>query len=95
MNKEKIIIRDNPKKKITVIPVSYDNKYNHNLIKVANVTKDIRPIVLSRTITNFLNSDLGAQQILIEDEKIINDIQKKEKSVLKEKAMNLIANKYK
>jgi hypothetical protein len=95
MNQEKIIIRDNPKKKIIALPVDYDNKYNYNVLKVTNVTKDIRPIVLSRAITNFLNSDLGAKQILIEDDKIINDIKKKKKSILKEKAKNLIANKHK
>jgi hypothetical protein len=95
MNPEKIIIRNNPKKKIIATPIDFDSKYNHNLIRVANVTKDIRPIVLSNTITNFLNSEFGAKQILIEDEKIINDIKKKKKYILKEKAKNLIANKHK
>lgn len=95
MNQEKIIIRDNQKKKIIAIPIDFDSKHNHNLIRVANVTKDIRPIVLSIEITNFLNSDFGAQQILIEDDKIINDIKSKKKYILKVKAMNLIANKHK
>ncbi|MBL8017634.1 MAG: hypothetical protein JNK43_10210 [Ignavibacteria bacterium] len=95
MNSEKTIIRNNPKKKIIAIPIDFDSKLNHNLIRVANVTKNIRPIVLSNTITNFLNSEFGAKQILSEDEKIINDIKEKKKHILREKAKNLIANKHK
>ncbi|HAX50288.1 MAG TPA: hypothetical protein PK605_12510 [Ignavibacteria bacterium] len=95
MNQEKIIIRNDPKKKIIAMPIDFNSKYNHNFIRIANVTKDIRPTVLSNTISNFLNSEFGAKQILIEDEKINNDIKKKKKYILKEKAKNLIANKHK
>lgn len=94
MSRAKKIIRENPKKKVEIIPVDYIKRYNHNVIKVTNITRDIRPTVLARAITNFLNSEEGAEQILLEDDAVITDIKKK-KSVLKEKAKNLIANKYK
>lgn len=95
MSRAKKIVRENPKKKIEIIPIGYIKRYNHNVIKVTNITTDIRPIVLARAISHFLNSEQGAEQILLEDEAVINDIKKKKKSVLKEKAANLIANKYK
>jgi hypothetical protein len=95
MASNKNILRENTKKRITTNPINFDVKHNYNFIRIGNITKKIRPIVLSRAITNFLNSRHGVQQILIEDEKISKDIKKKKKYILKEKAKNLIANEYK
>lgn len=95
MKKSEKILRENSKKKIVASPIEYDAKYNYNFIRISNITRKLRPIVLTRAIAHFLNSEFGLKQIIIEDEKIISDIKTKKEYILKEKAKNLIANEYK
>ena len=91
----KSILREIPKRKIEVVPIDYEFKGNFNLIRINNMSRLLRPIVITRAIENFLNSEEGLKEIMKEDDQVIKDIKIRKKYIQNELSKHLIANEYK